>query len=317
MKETLDYIEAGLPDLDGAKIAYIVECAAQNLYCQRRWEGAQEAAKEVNAEVTLFDAGFDPAAQQSQVEDAILRDFDGYVLAPVADASGCAAFEELETTGKPIANINSPMCGNSDYTDGTVGFVAMQTEEFFTDVMRNAFSSCTGDCKVVSVGGFVGSDLFTRWQNGIEIASAEFPNVDVVANQPGNFDPAVALSVVQDALSAHPDIDLVVSPWDDMTRGIEEGIRAAGKVPGEDVQIHSVAGTKYGVQKVKEGAWTSTTILLPREEAYYGMIQLARALADGESTPGFASLADAPAVVDGPGTIFITSENADQFNPEY
>lgn len=317
MQETLDYIDAGLPDLEGASIAYIVECATQNAFCQARWEGAQDAAAAVGAEITLFDGGFDTNAQLAQTQDAILRDFDGYVLAPVADATGCASYELLVETGNPVVNINSPMCGSADYTEGTAGFVAMQTESFFLEHVRNAFASCEGECEAVAVGGFVGSDLFTRWQSAIQRAAAEFPNVTVVSDQPGNFDPAAALAVVEDALLANPDAEIVISSWDDMTRGVEEGIRAAGKAPGEDVRIYSVGGTEYGTAQVVDGAWNSTTVLLPYEESYFGVIQLARALDTGEITAGFTYLAESPAVVDGPGSIFITTENAADFQPQY
>ncbi len=317
MAATLDYIEAGLPDLDGATIAYITECATENTFCQVRWQGAQDAAADVNAEITLFNAAFDANAQQGQVQDAILREFDGYIFAPVADASGCASFDVLVETGAPVATINSPMCGNADYTEGSVGFAAMQTESFFLEHVNNAFDSCEGECEAIAVGGFLGSDLYTRWQNAIERAAADHPNVTVVTEQPGNFDPAGALTVVQDALQANPDAQIVISSWDDMTRGVEEGIRAAGLTPGEDVRIYSVGGTDFGTERVIDGAWTSTTVLLPYEESYYGGVHLARALATGESTEGFTYLAESPVVVDGPGTIFIDSSNAADFDPEY
>ncbi|WP_382308675.1 sugar ABC transporter substrate-binding protein [Herbiconiux sp. UC225_62] len=317
MTATLDYIDAGLPDLGGQKIAYLAECATENTFCQTRWQGAQDAAAKVGAEITLFNAGFDTNAQLQQVQDAIQRGFDGYVFSPVADSPGCADFDLLKATGKPVVNINSPMCGNPDYTEDTAGFVAMQTESYFLEHLENAFASCDEPCKAVAVGGFVGSDLFTRWENAIQQASAEYPNVTVVSDQPGSFDPATALTVVQDALSSNPDVDLVVSSWDDMTRGVEQAIVAAGKTPGTDVRIYSVGGTKDGVAKVAEGTWTETTVLLPYEESYYGVVQLAKAIDTGESTPGFTYLAESPVVTDGPGDIFITADNASEFTPEY
>ncbi len=317
MTATLDYINAGLPDLAGKKIAYLAECATENTFCQTRWQGAQDAAAKVGADITLFNAAFDTNAQLGQVQDAIQRGFDGYILSPVADSPGCADFALLKATGAPVVNINSPMCGNADYTAETAGFVAMQTESYFLEHLQNAFASCTEACKAVAVGGFVGSDLFTRWENALKQAASEYPNVTVVSDQPGNFDPAVALAVVQDALSANPDVNLVVSSWDDMTRGVEQAITAAGKTPGTDVRIYSVGGTKDGVAKVAAGTWTETTVLLPYEESYYGVVQLARALATGDQTPGFTYLADSPVILDGPGSIFITSDNAAKFNPEY
>jgi ABC-type sugar transport system substrate-binding protein len=317
MKDTLAYLDAGLPDLRGASIAYITECAAANSYCQSRLAGAQEMAKKAGAELTVFDANFDPNAQLSQVQDAVQRGFDGYVFSPVASTTGCSDLKLLQGTGKPVATINSPMCGNADYTADTVGFVGMQTESFFQEHVENAFESCETACEAVAVGGYVGSDLFTRWQDAIAAAAKKYPNVTVVADQPGSFDPKTALGVVQDALAAHPKVSIVISSWDDMTRGVEQAITAAGKKPGTDVRIYSVGGTKDGVAAVQNGRWTETSVLLPYEESAYGVVQLVRKLKTGKDTPGFAYLAQAPAVVDGPGSIFVSRDNASAFTPEY
>jgi ABC-type sugar transport system substrate-binding protein len=317
MASTLAYIKQGLPNLKGKSIAYLAECTSENTYCQSRLKGAQDEASKVNAKLTVFDAGFDTSKQLTQVQDAIQQGFDGYVFSPVADATGCSDFTLLQATKKPVATINSPMCGNADYTKGSVGFVGMQTQSFFLEHIENAFASCKTACDAVAVGGYVGSDLFTRWENAVKQASAKYPKVTVVSDQPGSFDAKTALGVVQDALSSHPDVSVVVSSWDDMTRGVEQAVTAAGKTPGKDVRIYSVGGTKDAVAKVKAGTWTETSVLLPVEESSYGIVQLARAMATGKSTPGFTYLAQAPAVVSGPGSIFVTSANADKFSPEY
>lgn len=316
MPDTLAFIDSSGPAKKAYRIAYLTACI-NNPYCQTQLKGAQDGAKKFGASIKTFDANFTPATELKNVQDAISQNFDGYLFVPVADASGCASFKLLQQTDKPIATANSPMCGNADYTEGTVGLVAMQTQAYFDAHVDNAFKSCESACEAMAIGGFVGSDLFTRWEKAIKTASAKYPNVKVVVDQPGNFDPRVALQKTQDALRANPNISLVVSSWDDMTRGVVQGIQASGKSPGKDVRIYSVGATKVGVEAVKAGTWTETTVLLPYEETYYAMAQLIRKLETGTDTPGFANLADAPPVVDGPGSIFITRDNADKFEPEY
>jgi galactofuranose transport system substrate-binding protein len=99
-----------------------------------------------------------------------------------------------------------------------------------------------------------------------------------VVDEPANFDPRMALKKIQDALLAHPDITVVLSSWDDMSRGVEQAIRAAGKQPGTEVRIYSGGATKLGVDKVKAGIFNATTAYLPYEEAYYGSVALIMAL---------------------------------------
>jgi ABC-type sugar transport system substrate-binding protein len=316
MAATIAYMKQPVKTGKTYKIAFLTACTS-NAYCQAQIKGAKAAAAHYHFSLKVFDANFTPATELKNVQDAVSQGFDGYLFTPVAETSGCADYKLLKKTGKPIVTANSPMCGNQTYTKGTVGFVAQQTQTFFNAHVANAFKSCTKPCEALALGGFVGSDLFTRWERAIKLAEAKYPNVKVDVDQPGNFDPQVANQKTSDALSAHPNITVVVSSWDDMTRGAVQAISAAGKSPGKDVRIYSIGATKNGVASVKSGQMTETSVLLPYEETYYPLAQLIKKLSTGKDTPGFANLTDAPAVAGGPGSIFITALNAAKFKPEY
>lgn len=316
MKSTLDFIKNGKKPTKSYRIAYIAACLS-NPYCTKLQQGIKDATAKYGATFKTFDAEFNPATQHKQVQDAIAQGFDGYILQPVAEASGCADFKLLKRTKKPVTVHNSPICGDKRYTTGSVGFVAMQVQDYFTSHVMYAFKSCTKSCEVAAIGGFIGSDLFTRWQKAIKAAQARYPNAKVVVNQPGNFDPRVGFKVIQDGLQAHPNISVIISSWDDMTRGAIQAVTAANKKPGRDVRIYSVGATKDGLGRIKNGTMTESTVLLPYEESYYAVVHLIKKLSTGKDTPGFTNLADAPVVTNGPGTIFITKANANKFKPEY
>lgn len=312
----IDFDTAGVKLSKPARIAYLAECA-QNAYCQARLKGIEDAAAKFGFEFKLFDANFNPADQLKQVQNAVAEGFDGYILAPTAAAPACAMWKQfLIPTGKPVVTVDLPMCEDVDYTEGLAATVAMQQQSFFDAHVDNAFASCTEPCKVAAVGGFVGSDLFNLWQKAIKKGVEKHPNVTVAVDQPGNFDPRTTLRVIQDGMRAHPDITVIISPWDDMTRGAEQAITSLGKKPGTDVRIYSIGGTKDGVQRVKDGTYNGTTILLPYEESYYGGVAMVMAL-EGKPVNGFIDEALLPTVTGGPGSIFITKENADKFSPNY
>lgn len=308
--------KAGVKVSKPVRIAYLTECV-QNAYCQARLKGITDAAAKFGFEFKVFDANFNPADQLKHVQNAVAEKFDGYILAPTAAAAACAMWKQfLVPTGAPVVTVDLPMCGDADYTAGLAGTVTMQRQAFFNAMVDRAFASCRGACKLAAVGGFVGSDLFNLWENAIKIAGAKYSKVRIVADQPGNYDPRVTLRIVQDALRAHPDLALVISPWDDMTRGAEQAITSVGKKPGSDVRIYSIGGTKDAVTRVKEGSYNETAVLLPWEEAYYGAIALVMAI-EGKPLNAYVDEALLPAVTEGPGTVFITKENADKFKPNY
>jgi ABC-type sugar transport system substrate-binding protein len=307
-KAVVDFDKAGVAPTKKYRIGYLTECV-DNSYCLARLAGLKAAAAKYGFEYKIFDANFSPATQAKVVENAVTEGFDGYLFGPAAAQPGCGLYNRLlKPTGKPVVSLDIAMCGDADYTPGLAATFTMQGPAHFNEALDHAFASCVGTCKVAAVGGFVGSDLFTYWEAAIKAAAAKYPNVKVVVDEPANFDPRIALKKIQDALLAHPDISIIVSSWDDMTRGVEQAVIAAGKTPG--------GATKLGVAKVKAGLWKSTTAYLPYQEGYYGAVALIMAL-EGKPINAYVDEALLPAVVDSTGTIFITKANADKYKPVY
>ena len=315
-KAVVDYDKSGAKPSKKYRIAYLTECV-DNPYCLARLAGLKAAAAKYGFEFKIFDANFSPATQAKVVENAVTEGFDGYLFGPAAAQPGCGLYNRLlKPTGKPIVSIDIAMCGDPDYTPGLAATLTMQGPAHFNKSIDTAFASCSGNCSVAAVGGFVGSDLFTYWENAIKTAAKKYPNVKVVVDEPANFDPRIALTKIQSALLAHPDISIIISSWDDMSRGVEQAVIAAGKTPGKDVKIFSGGATKVGVAKVKAGTWAQTTAYLPYQEAYYGSVALMMAL-EGKPINAYIDEALLPEIVNTTGTIFITKANVDKYEPVY
>jgi ABC-type sugar transport system substrate-binding protein len=315
-KAVVAFDKAGAKPTKKYRVAYLTECV-DNPYCLARLEGMKDAAKKYGFEFKIFDANFNPATQAKMVENAVAEGFDGYLFGPVAAQPACGLYNRLlKPTGKPVVSIDMPMCGDEDYTPGLAATLTMQGPAHFREMFDDAFKSCTTPCKVAVVGGFVGSDLFNHWEAAIKTNKAKYPKVNVVVDEPSNYDPRIALKKIQDALVVHPDITVVVSAFDDMTRGVEQAITASGKTPGKDIRIYSGGATKVGVAKVKAGLWTSTMAYLPYDESYYGAVALLMAL-EGKPVNAYIDEAQLPRVTDTTGTIFITKSNVHKYTPNY
>ena len=316
VKAVVAYDKSGHVPEKKYRIAYLTECV-DNPYCLARLAGLKDAAKKYGFTFKIFDANFSPATQAKVVQNAVTEGFDGYLYGPAAAQPGCGLWKRLlKPTGKPVVSIDIAMCGDPDYTKGLAATLTMQGPAHFNEFLDHAFATCKGTCEVAAVGGFVGSDLFTYWENAIKAAAKKHPNVHVVVDEPANFDPRVALKKIQNALLAHPKISMIVSSWDDMSRGVEQAVRAAGKTPGKDILIFSGGGTKLGVAKVKAGTWYFTVAYQPYQEAYYGAAALMMAL-EGKPINAYIDEALLPDIVETTGTIFITKDNAAKYKPVY
>ena len=313
--KVLAFDKSGARPAKKYRIAYLAECT-NNPYCATRLAGLKAASRKYGFEFKTFDANFNPATQLRLVQDAVAQGYDGYLFAPTAEGPGCSMWQRyLRPTGRPVVTLDIPMCNDADYTPGVAATVTMVRQAFFNAHVENAFKTCTTPCKVAALGGFTGSDLFTIWERAIKRAAAKYPNVDVVSDQPGSYDPRVALRVIGGVLVAHPDLNMVISSWDDMTRGAEQAIKAVGKAPGKDVRIYTTGATKDAVSKVKSGVYNETSIFLPFDESYYAGVAMIMAL-EGKPVNGYVNEAELPPVTK-LGSIFVTKKNADQFKPNY
>lgn len=308
---------AGAAPAKKYRIAYLTECV-NNVYCEARLRGVKDAAKKYGFTFKTFDPNFNPAAQLKLVQNAVAEGgYDGFLFAPAAGQPGCSMYKRfLKPTGKPVVSLDLPMCGDADYTPGLDGTVSIQRQDYFNRVLEHAYASCSGTCRAVTFSGFTGSDLFNFWVKASQRAAKLHPNVKVIQDYPAQFDPQLGRQKMQDALQAHPNINLVVSHDDAMSKGVSAAIRAAGKKPGRDVRIYSNGAGRLGLAAVRSGEFNETTVELPYEESYYAAVALVMAM-EGKPVKGYITEEQLPRVTDGPGTIYITKKNVDKFKPNW
>jgi ABC-type sugar transport system substrate-binding protein len=318
VQRLLDFDQNAQPLNKTYEVAYLSQCV-NDPYCEVNLEGARAAAKKFNFRIKVFDAQFSPNEQLKGVQNAVAANFDGYMLAPTAAAQTCSMYKHyLKPTGKPVIVYDVPMCGDLAATPGVAGTVLMQTQAFYDRLVEVGFASCKGNCEAAAVGGYVGTDLFNFWETALARAQAKHANVKLVVNQPTNFSPQTTARVIQDALSAHPNISLIISPGDDMSRAAIQSVRNAGKIPGKDVIIFSIGGTTEGIKRVVAGEIAVTAIALPYEEGYYAGVAMAMAL-QGHPLNGYIDESTLPVITQGPGDVLLTRANAARFSqrPHY
>ncbi|WP_296606192.1 sugar ABC transporter substrate-binding protein [Nocardioides sp.] len=300
MQQAEKYDELTKDSSRSYKVAVLTTCTDLNAWCQAMTRYQAEAAEKYDVELDMYDAAFDPAKQLRQVQDAIAKGgYDGFIFAPVAAAPGCGMLEQLLDTGLPVQQVNSPVCESEDYSEGTTGMVSTSSEKYYRAYLEHVFDSCEGEpCKVAILGGVSGQDGWRRLQSA-------------------NYDPNQALRITQDALQRDPDIEVILSAYDEMSRGVLQALGDAGKTPGEDVRIYSIGGTPYGLEQVAAGTLTATIQSDPYPEGYFGVVELVRFLETGVATEGWSSTSEWSGIVNGPGSDILTEDNVDKYEPTY
>jgi ABC-type sugar transport system substrate-binding protein len=133
-------------------------------------------------------------------------------------------FKEATQAGIPVATyawgyVTGP---GANYTT-VVGEDTCQLGKVYAYVMNTQVKSG----KIAFLGGFPGNPLSLGWQNCEQPALN--PNIEVVANEPTNWDPSKVQQVVAGILAKHPDI----KGWSyEYGLGMAQGAFAAYKAAG-------------------------------------------------------------------------------------
>src|SRR5512135_3768152 len=105
----------------------------------------------------------------------------------------------------------------------------------------------------------------------------------IVASETGDFARDKGRQVAETLLQAHPDATAIYAHNDEMAMGAIAALEAAGKVPGKDVILVSIDGTKDAAQAIVDGKLGADVECNPK----FGpkAFETAKAYANGEKFP--------------------------------
>lgn len=113
--------------------------------------------------------------------------------------------------------------------------------------------------KVIEPQGIAGTSAARERGEGFQQAVAAH-KFNVLASQPADFDRTKGLNVMQNLLTAHPDVQAVFAQNDEMALGALRALQTAGK---SDVMVVGFDGTPDGEKAVNDGKLAATIAQLP------------------------------------------------------
>ena len=208
--------------------------------------GAESAAKQMHATVTHY-VPTQPdniPEQTSQIEDVTTKKPDAVVFIPVDSKAMVPGVRKMNAAGIPIVNIVDHSLGGEivSWIGADEYVMALSTGRYLLEKMRGK-----GNVIIIEgVGGSLGSAERVR---GFKKALQEFPDVKLLASQPGNFQRLQALQVTENLLQAHPVVDAVMAANDAMALGVIEALAGANR----KALVVGLNGTKEAVDAIKAG----------------------------------------------------------------
>jgi ribose transport system substrate-binding protein len=222
-----------------------------NPYFQTVRIAAQAAANELNVDLVNYIPTVPDSIpeQMSQIEDAITKRPNAAVFIPVDSQAMVPGVEKFNAAGVPVVNL-------TDRADGGefVSFMGCDDYTVALDTARYLFNKMNGKGNVIIIEGVGGSSNNQKRMAGFRKALEEFPDVKVLASQPGNFQRTTALQVTENLLQAHSQIDGILAANDAMALGVIEALDAANR----KALVIGLNGTKEAIDAVKAGKLLAT-----------------------------------------------------------
>jgi ribose transport system substrate-binding protein len=220
-------------------------------YYVAMWDTMSKMALEQGFELVGVNSNVDTATHAKQVEDMIARKVDFVVINAVDPGTEKDVDQQLINAGIPISYIDT-------YVKDIPAVTVIRSDNFnigrfAAKAMAERFAGKPIKLIILQGGPTdieVGPDRFNGFLKGLEENGAK---VDVVARGIGDYTHEKGLSLTEDLLVAHPDVNAIFANNDSMALGALAALQAAGRT---DVLVSGIDGQKEAFAEIKKGGCT-------------------------------------------------------------
>jgi len=255
-KESSQNVDATSQDKksqDGKKFKFAL-CIShqQNEFVINLANSVKSAAKSLNIDLIVNDAGQNANKQVRQVESMIAQHIDGIILEPVSQDGLQPAVEAAKNAHIPLITLDQRV-SNQNVASAYVG---VDHQEGGRLEMEYVAKVLNGQGNIVILHGPMGSDAQVGRANGYKEVLAKNPGIKVVAEQSANWVRADALSIVGIWIESGKKIDAIVSQNDDMALGALKAVEDAQML--DKIKVFGVDATPDGLKSVQAGKMAAT-----------------------------------------------------------
>ncbi len=280
---TLDAYGAKKVDLADAIVGFSQSEPDTAAFRAAETESIKAEAKSVGVKKLLVtNANAELPKQISDIQDMLNQGAEFLIVAPVNSDGLDPALEAAKQKGVPVLTIDRKVTNKS-----CEDYIAFLGSDFKEQGKRaaDALAEATGEkAKVAILLGSSGNNVTDDRTSGFkDQVAAEYPDIEIVAEQTGNFARDEGQTVTETLLASNPDITAIYAENDEMGLGAVTAISSAGLQPGTDIKIVSIDGTRDAVQALADGKYNGVIESNPR----FGPLafETAQKFYDGEGIP--------------------------------
>jgi ribose transport system substrate-binding protein len=241
-------------------------------------ESMKVAAEEAGVELLINDANYDQNAQNQAIEQWILQDVDGVILAPCDFTGVKTALDALEAAGIPVVTLNAPLAGS---VDSLVIGDTVEQGAVAGALLEKALLDSGKEMKgtiVYQTLPFVHPNAATR-AKGFMDTFTKYPDIEIV--ELTGISPEEHYTAFDGALKAYPDM---IGAWG-LYSSATIGMMNAKTANNSEVLLSSVDQDKPILKGIHDGIIVGTAAYSSIAPARWCMSQMVNLL-NGAPIPG-------------------------------
>lgn len=233
----------------------VIGCTLQNLSEQFMimLQGAmeQQVGNYENVKLIVNDAESQSDKQASQLDSFVAQGVDAVIISPVDADALASAVKTVTDAGIPVITCSADVTGDQ----GQV-WVGSANENGGQLEMSYVAEQIGGEGKIAVLRGPLGAFAEQGRFAGYEMALEEYPNIEIVFDQTGNWQREEAMSLIENLLTTGQELDAIVCQNDDMALGALEAVKAAGKK--DEIIITGIDAIQDALDSIKAGELDAT-----------------------------------------------------------
>lgn len=263
---------------EGGTIAYLTP-SKDILYWQWVEDGVEQAAEAAGYDVVTYDSKNSATDQATNAQDAITKGVKGIVLSPTSSTSCPAVLDAAEEAGIPVT---IAAIGTDEGVENYTCFASADDETSGYDAGSYLIDEAEklGSKKLGVIAIKMDRTNAQKKMAGLERAVEEKGAEIVQTLQEEDMTVSEAVSMVNDMITAHPDINGIYCMYEQAGTGAVTALETAGIL--DQVAVVSSDGSPESIALVREGKIKGIVVQEAVGQGLVATEQLIKVLGGGE-----------------------------------